>query len=76
MKSGIRSVLSSLLFAATLAVPVVVFLALVPRPGPLSVSPNHPPGCHACSLCPPEHAASLDAFLVRNGFIEELPAFD
>src|SRR5947209_4323426 len=31
---------------------------------------DHPPGCHACSVCRPEAAAARDAFLIRTGCIE------
>jgi hypothetical protein len=31
---------------------------------------RHPPGCHACSVCPPEVAAARDAFLIRTGSIQ------
>jgi hypothetical protein len=30
---------------------------------------DHPSGCHACSVCPPEVAAARDAFLIRTGSI-------
>jgi hypothetical protein len=31
---------------------------------------EHPPGCHACSVCPPEVAAARDAYLIRTGSIQ------
>jgi hypothetical protein len=31
---------------------------------------DHPPGCHACSVCPPEVAAARDAYLIRTGSIQ------
>jgi hypothetical protein len=30
---------------------------------------GHPPGCHACSVCPPQAAAARDAFLIQTGSI-------
>ncbi len=33
-------------------------------------TPKHPPGCHACSLCPPGSAAARDAYLIRTDSIE------
>ena len=32
--------------------------------------PEHPANCHACSMCPPDVAATRDAFLIRTGSIE------
>jgi hypothetical protein len=31
----------------------------------------HPPGCHACSVCPPGAAAARDEFLLRTESIAE-----
>jgi hypothetical protein len=36
----------------------------------LGAGPNHPPGCHACSLCPPGAAAVRDAYLIGTDSIE------
>jgi hypothetical protein len=30
---------------------------------------EHPPGCHACSVCSPEAMAARDAFLIQSGSI-------
>ena len=30
---------------------------------------EHPPGCHACSVCPPDAVAARDAYLIRTGSI-------
>jgi len=37
---------------------------------PSNAGAHHPPGCHACSLCPPEAVAARDAYLIRTGSIE------
>jgi hypothetical protein len=31
---------------------------------------EHPPGCHACSVCPPDVVAARDAYLIRTGSIQ------
>jgi len=31
---------------------------------------DHPPGCHACSVCPPDVAAARDAYLIETGSIQ------
>ncbi len=36
----------------------------------LGATPIHPPGCHACSLCPSGAAAARDAYLIRTDSIE------
>jgi hypothetical protein len=37
---------------------------------PATRETQHPPGCHACSVCPPEAAAARDAYLIRTGSIQ------
>jgi hypothetical protein len=34
-----------------------------------NVRVEHPPGCHACSVCSPEAMAARDAFLIDSGSI-------
>jgi hypothetical protein len=52
---------------------VAVALAVTTRPAPwFSRRPVlHPPGCHACALCPPDAAHQRDMFLLRTGGIED-----
>jgi hypothetical protein len=46
-------------------------LALSPHPELVQRSRRleHPPGCHACSVCPADVAAARDAYLIRTGSI-------
>ena len=37
---------------------------------------GHPPGCRACSACPPEVAAARDAYLIRTGSIQDPTAVE